>query len=167
MDAGTETCVGCGAIVPRLEGPIHRYMTSAPGCWALFGELLADLLSDPEAEDLRRRCADAFAVQHPGSPADTAMQSVAAHLISLYTQFELGLTPTQAHEAIEPVLRHEAPLRWLEPPLFKGPITVGDVVREREGRNEAAVAWARGAWMAWSPWHAQVRAWHMELCSDG
>ena len=36
-----ETCPGCGLLAPRSEGPVHRYMLSSPGCWALYGELLA------------------------------------------------------------------------------------------------------------------------------
>jgi len=79
----TERCVSCGATVPRIEGPIHRYMTSAPGCWAMFGELQARILSDPAAAPHRQFCADSFAVEHPGTPGPNAIQSVGGHLVSL------------------------------------------------------------------------------------
>jgi hypothetical protein len=29
----TERCIGCGAIVARIDGPIHRYMTCS--CWRI------------------------------------------------------------------------------------------------------------------------------------
>src|SRR5215813_7857026 len=33
----TVRCFGCGVAVPDIEGPTHRYMLSAPGCWARYG----------------------------------------------------------------------------------------------------------------------------------
>jgi hypothetical protein len=39
-------CVGCGALVPDIDGPTHRYMAASPGCWALFGEVVAREFSD-------------------------------------------------------------------------------------------------------------------------
>ena len=158
-----EKCVGCGAEVARIAGPTHRYMLSAPGCWALFGQLLARLLSEPAAEDLRRRCADAFAVQHPGTPGRQAIQSVAGHLMSLYAQFELNQSPRQAHEHIEAVVRHEHILRWLTPPASVGRVVVRDVVEWQCSLEEIAREWARGAWLAWEPWHGQIRDWYQQL----
>jgi len=32
-------CVGCGAMVPGGEGPIHPYMWSAAGCWERYCSL--------------------------------------------------------------------------------------------------------------------------------
>ena len=155
--------LGCGAEVPRVEGPTHRSMLSAPGCWALFGELLARLLREPAAENLRRRCADAFAVQHPGTSGPQAIQSVAGHLRSLYAQFELGQSPVQARASIEAVVRHEDILRWLSPPSSVGRIVVRDVVARPGSLDEAAREWALEAWLAWEPWHSQVRDWYREL----
>jgi len=159
----TERCVGCGAEVPRITGPTHRYMASAPGCWAIFGELLARLLSDPSAEDLRRRCADAFAVQHPGTPGPQAIQSVAGHLMSLYAQFELGQSPTRAHACLEAVVRNGQIWRWLTPPSSVGPVVVRDVMARPGNLDETTHEWALGAWMAWARWHSQIRDWYRQL----
>src|SRR5438105_15652536 len=52
-------CVGCGALVPDIGGPTHRYIGASPGCWQAYGELLptgtAHLL-----------VVDVYAAQHPG-----------------------------------------------------------------------------------------------------
>jgi hypothetical protein len=54
---------------------------------------------------------------------------------------------------------------WLEPPSIVGALTVLDVhqaatpAEHRQRVNE----WARSAWEAWAPHHAQVRAWADEL----
>lgn len=32
---------GCGALAPDQDGPVHKYMLSAPGCWTLYGSVLA------------------------------------------------------------------------------------------------------------------------------
>ena len=34
-------CPGCGASVPDVDCPVHAYIRSAPGCWQLYGEVLA------------------------------------------------------------------------------------------------------------------------------
>jgi hypothetical protein len=35
-------CVGCGGLVPDVEGPSHRYMLASPGCWAAYTETLSE-----------------------------------------------------------------------------------------------------------------------------
>lgn len=163
MDTPTERCVGCGALVARISGPTHRYMLSAPGCWALYGELLAQLLSDSSTENMRRRAADAFAVQHPGVPGPQAIQSVALHLISLHAQHVLGRSPIEAHSVIESGVRAKPAFRWLTPPSSMGPITVAHVLDRRASTEKTTADWAREAWQAWEPWHAQIRDWHRDL----
>ncbi len=39
-------CIRCGALVPDVEGPTHRYIAASPGCWAVFGEVVAREFSD-------------------------------------------------------------------------------------------------------------------------
>ncbi len=79
-----ETCPGCKAILPVLEGAaIHRYMTSSAACWATF-----NALNDPERPlapaEFNNLIVDAYAVQHPGTPSDQTINSVAIHLMVLY-----------------------------------------------------------------------------------
>jgi Family of unknown function (DUF5946) len=77
-------CPGCNEPVPDIEGPVHAYVPSAPGCWRVFGEVQAD-------ESLRfgyppehRLVVDAYMAQHPGDGrARRDRQSVFVHLVAL------------------------------------------------------------------------------------
>jgi Family of unknown function (DUF5946) len=159
-DRATERCVGCGAAVPRIAGPIHRYMTSAPGCWALWGELNARLLSDPQTAAYRHLCVDSYAVQHPGSPGPQAIQSVAGHLVSLYAQLELGFPSDRMPRVVESMLRTKGRFRWLTPPAFDDAHTVASVLKSQRDLRVEATAWATSVWRAWSAHHRQVRHWY-------
>jgi hypothetical protein len=76
-------------------------------------------------------------------------------------------TPERAHASIEAVLRHEHILRWLTPPASVGRVVLRDVVAHsvaQSGNLEQAVhEWALGAWLAWDPWHDQIREWYRAL----
>ncbi len=77
-------CVGCGALFEDREGPTHRYMESSPGCWALYGEVVAREYLDFLAYGaLHRLTVDTYAAQHPGLLSPQSIQSVALHLMSL------------------------------------------------------------------------------------
>src|SRR5512143_2977770 len=120
-------CLGCGALVPDIEGPTHEYMLSAPGCWSLFNQVAVKQY-EIATFDLRRLAVDAYAVQHPGTTDRRAVQSVAVHLISLYFVLERGLTPTEATGKMRHALMDKSRFVWLQPPPSMGEITVADVV---------------------------------------
>jgi len=155
-------CVGCGATVVETTGPIHRYMLAAPACWAMFGELNALLLSDPAAAGCRQWCVDAYAVQHPGEPNEQAIQSVACHLMSLYSTLVLKMPVSKAPGIITRATARKGHYRWLSPPSAHT-MTVADILRDRQNIGNAAHQWARAAWDAWRPHHEQVKLWHSEL----
>jgi hypothetical protein len=158
-DEATEQCVGCAAVVPRITGPVHQYMTSAPGCWALWGELNARLLSDTSTAPYRQLIVDTYAVQHPGTPGPQAIQSVAIHLMSLYAQLDRGFPSDRIPGAFEPMLRVKGGFHWLSPPSFAGALNVVDVVGARRDLEAQGRTWARSVWRAWAPHHAQVKLW--------
>ncbi len=167
MDEATEQCIGCGATVPRIAGPVHRYMTSAPGCWAMYGELCARFLSDPGwTEQSRQLCADAFAVQHPGTPGRQAIQSVGGHLVNLYAQLERGLPVDRSREIIARAIHKKGYFHWLTPPSFRNSRTVGFMLDNLHDPGRAAREWALSALQAWSAEHEQVRAWYDELAGN-
>lgn len=89
----TVTCAGCGAHVDDIEGPIHAYMTAAPGCWALHGQLVLRGLEWGAGRGTVQCRTDAYAAQHATNPDPRNRQSVAVHLMSLCATFELGLEP--------------------------------------------------------------------------
>ena len=158
-----EHCVGCGAAVPRVAGPTHRYMTAAPGCWAMHGELSAHLLQDPHAILYRQLCVDAYAVQHPGSPNPQAIQSVAVHLLSLYAQLERGFSGPAAPGFIQRAVQRKHQYHWLPPPSFDGVRTLGHVLAHLDRPAIAAHEWATDAWQAWALHGQQVEQWYVQL----
>ena len=158
-------CVGCGALFPESDGPVHRYMDSSPGCWAAYGEVLAREYGDPEYGRVHRLTVDAYAAQHPGRASAQAVRSVAFHLVRLCLVLERGFDMRRAADAMKAVAARKDAYRWLAPPASLGEATVADVLRARNaGEHVAAVeAWARTVWLAWSCHHDTVRAWASEL----
>lgn len=155
-------CPGCGAEFPDIEGPVHRYMKSSPGCWSAYGEVLAREYTDPAYFAVHRLTVDAYAVQHPGSSTDRqSMQSVGLHLVRLCLVFEHGLEPERANQAMLEAGRSKHLFTWLEPPDSVGAITVADVVGATTvaEHHELVRAWARGAWEAWWDHHGTIRSW--------
>ena len=71
-DAFRIPCVGCGARVPKMDGPTHRYMEASPGCWHVYGQVLARDYTDPFLRAVHRLTTDTYAVQHPGRPSPVA-----------------------------------------------------------------------------------------------
>ena len=162
MSTLTIACPQCGALVRDEDGPNHAYYGAAPGCWALYGEVLAREYSDFRFARLHRLTVDSYAAQHPGRPEPRTIQSVAVHLIGL----QLSLEQPEPGRALEPVLQAaadaSAAYRWLAPPLPLGAITVVDVHRAGDDATAhlAAVrAWAESTWAAWAPHHHEVREW--------
>ena len=156
----TTSCYGCGAQVSAAPGPTHRYIGAAPGCWAIFGEVLArdygELAMPPE----HRFVVDSFAVQHPGHESLQAIRSVAVHLIALHLLLERGLSPHQVTAALGSHTNRPE-FRWLDPPQQRGSVTVLDVHAAHDPQDRARVCrqWAESVWAAWSQHHQQVRSW--------
>ena len=163
-----EACVGCGAVFPMLEGgTTHRYMDSSAACWAAFGSL-----NDPErpleAAPFNALMVDAYAAQHPGTPSNQAVNSVAIHLMVLYGVLERDFQPAQAlwlrmrpgrylgltaapHGPGRPsnIPKHER-FHWLTPPSFASSLTVADVVAGETPleRSSLVEAWVKSVWAA-------------------
>ncbi len=164
-DVATAPCPWCGAEVPDIEGPIHRYMTSSPGCWATFGTVLEREYANAAYARLHRLTVDAYAVQHPGEadpePSPQAIRSVCLHLISLYAVLERRVEPAHATRLLSTASQHRDWFRWLEPPTTVGEVTVVDVAlaTTAEAHEQAVTRWAESAWGAWRDHHATVAGW--------
>jgi uncharacterized protein DUF5946 len=159
---GISPCSGCGAVVPASAVPTHAYLGASSGCWAKFGEILAKEYGDRRFSIVHRLTVDAYAVQHPGKKERRTIQSVAVHLIALYLVLELGLDHARATDAIKNAASRSETFKWLTPPASVGQLTVLDVAAAGDDADEHArlvAEWARCAWDAWAPHHAQIRAW--------
>jgi hypothetical protein len=136
-------------------------MLSSPGCWAVYGTLLARDYGEYGYPAVHRLSVDAYAVQHPGQPNRQAIQSVAVHLIGLYLSLEGGLPAAQVTKAIGRATQFSAGFVWLTPPASMGEITVVDAA-DADGLEKyqlIAKDWAQSAWQAWSGHHGQIRKW--------
>jgi Family of unknown function (DUF5946) len=154
-------CPGCGGLFEERDGPIHRYMLSSPGCWAVYGEVLAREYSDPAYGRVHRLSVDAYAVQHPGIPSPQSIQSVAVHLIRLCLLLDKGVDLQRANDVIKAAAESGQNYVWLTPPASLGEITVADVyqAQDPDEHEQRVRRWASSAWIAWSGHHATVRSW--------
>jgi hypothetical protein len=167
MDISTEKdnivpCFSCGAMVPDIQGPVHAYMTSSPGCWKIYGDILAKEYS-PDFFDqiVHRITVDTYAVQHPGKPERRAIQSVNGHLISLYATYEKKLPHKQAAEILKRVIEDSNFVDrfvWLDPPDFKDTKNVADVVvaTDREEHEVLVREWGDSVWQVWKEKHSEA-----------
>jgi Family of unknown function (DUF5946) len=157
-------CIGCGGLVPDVTGPTHRYLESSPGCWRLYGEILAREYADPAFGALHRLTVDAYSVQHPGRPSPQTIQSVCVHLMGLCLVLEQGIAPGHATRALGAALEPKSRFVWLTPPHSLGGLTVVDVAAAvtPEEHLRMVRTWAEGAWAAWAAHHETVRAWLRE-----
>ena len=154
-------CIGCGALVPDIEGPTHPYMLAAPACWRRYGDVLALEYGEYGYPACHRLTVDAYAAQHPGRPSRRAIQSVGVHLVSLLLVLEQGLNAKSATARMREMLRHADTFSWLTPPSFAGRMTILDVARASglDEHQRRVREWAESVWAAWGPHHATVRAW--------
>ena len=157
---GEVRCFGCGAQVPDQEGPTHTYMLSAPGCWALYGSVLAwrNTLAASGEFTAAQRIVDTYAVQHATNPDRRNRQSVAGHLMSLCASIEHGISGARLQTMIGDWTHRDYP--QLAPRPAGYPVTVRHVAGAGENSRRAAVDnWATSAWAAWAAHHDTVRDW--------
>lgn len=153
-------CVGCGALVPDLDGPTHEYLGASAGCWALYGELHAAEAMDPDRYATRRLTVDTYAVQHPGVPERRSNQSVWVHLVGLCLALEAA-QPADRITALMAVFVGSRPeFPWLQPPAAPPERTILDVraAAGREAYRLAVAEWAATTWLAWTDHHETIRA---------
>jgi hypothetical protein len=157
---GTIACVGCHGMVPDVDGPIHRHMTAAPGCWRAYTELLGGGLPPSPAGGL---AVDAYAVTHPGGAGPQSTPSVWVHLLTLCFVLERRWPVDQASRLRRAGADSFRGWPWLSPPASMGDVTaidVGGALAAGDGATAISLTrrWVDGAWSAWGSHHPAVRA---------
>lgn len=169
-----EPCPGCGAMLPPLDGPTHRYIGASPACWALYTAL--GVGEPPLAPaPMNGLLVDAYAAQHPGTPSPQAIQSVAVHLLTLHGVFAGGVGVERALWLRLEALHERSGSRrgrfsWLEPPDFTGSLNVAGIVREPtpEARAAAVARYVESVYRAWADaYGATVAAWYETFVGGG
>ncbi len=166
-----EICPGCGANLPKLDGPTHRYIGASAGCWAIFSALSNAGEPPLTPAPTNALLIDAYAVQHPGQPSAQAIQSVAVHLLALYAVLVKGVAVDRAVWVRQQALREgktgkRGRFDWLTPPLFSGTLTVADIVKEPTvaARTDRAAQYINLVWSVWSEKYIAIIArWYQEF----
>lgn len=155
---GQIRCYGCGGLVPDVTWPVHRYIGSSPGCWAIYTEVVGGGLLGPIAPPYGALLVDAYAAQHPGLPGPQSTPSVWIHLIALHLVLEAGWRADQAVRIRRIATDSFAGWGWLEPPDMTGGVTVADLDDASDGPADDLVRrWVDGVWAAWAVHHDAVR----------
>ena len=109
-----EACFGCGALVPKKNGPTHQYIGASPGCWEIFGEVLAKEYEEYDYPPVHRLTVDAYAAQHPGTPSKKSIQSVAIHVIGLTTKLtKLRKSAVKLQKHLKTIIGLSQPHHWV------------------------------------------------------
>ena len=163
-DEGGRTrvsCPQCGAVVSDIDGPVHAYVPSAPGCWAAFGAMRADeVLRFPRSE-ANNLVVDAYMAQHPGDGTDRRdRQSVFVHLVSLCAVVERQASPLRSPDVLRAVLARHSTYPVLRRDRGPGDLTVLSAagsasVEEHDARVHA---WAVSVWESWRDHHPTIRS---------
>lgn len=66
----SKACPQCRAVVPDIDGPVHAYVPTSPGCWITFGQPQADEMQRFRYPPAHRHVVDAYMAQHPGDRTD-------------------------------------------------------------------------------------------------
>lgn len=143
-----------------VDGPVHPYVPSAPGCWQLFGEIQADEALRFGHPAVHRVVVDAYMAQHPGDGHDRRdRQSVFVHLVGLCAVLERHLPPAQETDVLRRVLQSREDFPLLLRDDGPGDLTVADLVGARDlaDYEDRAQAWGQAVWRSWAPEHARIR----------
>jgi hypothetical protein len=149
--------------VPDVVGPTHAYISAVPGCWQLYGDVLATLYPDPRLVRTHTLAVDAYAVQHPHHDDRRNRQSVGVHLISLCALLERDLPAARSRTLIGEIAsaRRARGGEWpLLVPADLGPVSIADVhAADGAARPAAIQQWADSVWQAFAEHQPTVRGW--------
>jgi Family of unknown function (DUF5946) len=105
-----ERCA-CGAEFEAITGSTHPDMLSVPGCWKMYGEILAREYQDSRYMKSHRLTVDTYAAQHPGVDTAQARNSVGIHLTRLCLILDFGW-PIE-HENVVQAWARSVWSRWI------------------------------------------------------
>jgi hypothetical protein len=153
------SCPGCCALFPDVDGPTHAHIGASPGCWKVYGEVLAKEFTDPQYFLVHRLTVDTYAAQHPGVPGRRSAQSVTVHLVALYLILEKELDSNFVTKKLGQLIRQKnKQFEWLTPPQDLGDVTIADVWKAKDATEHVELVhqWAGSVWTAWREHHKTI-----------
>ena len=156
-----QPCPGCGFIAPVVEGPVDPYGGASAACWATFGQVTLRDYGEFQYPNAHRLIVDAYMSQHPGFKTAAGRRSVPVHLVGLLLVLERGATGKAVGDILARVFPDKRDVAHLDPVPWLGEITVASMLDAPDlaTHSRRARAWAEAVWTAWTPFHAQIRAW--------
>ncbi|MFG6101029.1 hypothetical protein D0962_01510 [Leptolyngbyaceae cyanobacterium CCMR0082] len=153
-------CFSCGAETDDIDGATHSYLLSTPGCWAMYGEVLAREYSDFAYWAVHDLTVDTYSIQHPGQPSRQTISSLNVHLSSLYAYFKLDVSAGELSNIKVKVVQHKDQFVWLEPPDCLGHLTINDILRAENATQHCELVnqWAEDVFNQWQDFHPVVQA---------
>lgn len=141
-------CPGCGLVLPTRDGPIDPYANSSPGCWGIFGEIMAREFSGPEFFASHRLTVDAYMVQHQVQTTRASRQSLWHHLAGLYLVLECRADPGYVGRILARLAMPKRDLAGLRPPAARLSVTVVHLrdATELDAHARCACEWAAAVW---------------------
>ncbi len=140
--------------------PRHKYLPATPGCWKLYGELLAKEYSDLNYWRVHRLTVDTYSVQHTQSDDPRNIQSVNVHLVALY----MGLEKKLSSDAIPPIMSRviqidKGAFVKLKAPSFHSVKNVSAILPARNATEHCRLVqdWANEVWEIWETHHTHIR----------
>lgn len=167
MISDTEACDGCYAVLPRVDGPRHRYIGASAACWDIYTKLLAGVPAVQQTS-FQPLVIDAYAAQHPGDDSPQATQSAAIHLVTLEVILESGVGLEHAVAVRTEVVsmgREGDGFPKLDPPQAYE-LTVSDIAAETDPKRRGAVMdrYVETVWSVWNELHAeQISEWSLAV----
>lgn len=160
-----EICESCKGKFPKLKnGPVHPYMDSSPGCWALYGEVLSREYSERsffEKDYIHKLTVDTYAAQHPGRESRQSINSVGYHLIRLCLILDKKISVEDTQKVMVLITQQKKNFFWLQPPKNLGEVSVINVYNAItvEKHKEIVQKWAESVWGSWHAHHATIKNW--------
>ena len=150
-------CIWCKGDFDDIEGPVHEYMESTPGCWAAYSKLLSiEYENYTLYRDIHRLTVDTYGVQHPGQPSRKSIQSVWGHLIAMRFYLEQGLDGDTTRWRLGQFLEQGHDLTWLPPPDFSDTLKVSHVLAASSSTDHICRVreWGNSVYACWTQMHA-------------
>lgn len=157
-------CPSCG--LTHLAGglPKPRGILASGECHAASSEVLAAFYQ-PSLVSERQYVVDAYACTHPENTTRLGVQTTALCLMTLDLSLECGQPVAEGSAMHQEMMRqHPDFFTPLEiPPLEQLPTYEMFWEAPQTEYRILAREWAEQIWQAWSPHHAQIRAWNLQL----
>lgn len=157
MEAAAVLCMWCKGNFEPIDGPVHEYIESTPGCWSTYSKVLAvEYENYQELRDVHRLTVDTYAVQHPGQPSRKSIQSVWGHLVAQHLYLKRGLDGEKTRLRLERFVDISPELVWLPPPDFTGALNIGHVANAADNQDHIrrVKEWGSSVYSCWHQMHA-------------